>query len=652
MKKNRLSFVHFATAILFIFGGHRALSQSVDTTVDTPAAGFDAATNTVTLPPGVNEVCFDITVDPAGVLMGNLDFFWFKEPYATSGFTLRANQAVIDLFNFDADPLASRTGPDSVIFTDPATGEESFTSNIEDPCVIFDMATRKLTDPSRDARGGDYKLSLEVTDAFGNIFAADDFVTIKVETANFIPATPENNRKNKERFLSRGGLNETGFADAYYRTIDPTHKKMNVEDFITENGFIGDPDTEVSVSPYMNQNDLGFGRLFTMAKRPNGDVASCLYNFEDAGESVEAAISFDTTGLTANPPDPPTDPAGIDKAIAAVCMEYSPGVDKDGNRVGKPFTKFFIYTDLDRDPAGVVERVTSADLDGNGEKSVPGLCFVCHGGKNPKSLELNSMGQDIYPEFGDVGAKFLPLDVEAFEYSYQEPGFAREDLEASFKEQNEGVLLTKPKKVLKELINGWYDPDPAKDDDGNPDTQFVDFVPPDWAAFGEDEVYLSTIATSCRTCHVALKTHVIKINAFINGADSIRKEVFDRRSMPNALNTWERFWCSTNPHQPDVLDDALTRLSGAGGGGAVSCADIKKFTTKKCDKGKLKVTVDLFNEDFSGETITIDVNGVGHDVTVDGKKAKLELLNQSGPKVVTVLVGADVCLAPQNVVCN
>ena len=210
--------------------------------------------------------------------MGNLDFFWFKEPYATSGFTLNANQAFIDLFNFDTDPQASRTGPDSVIFSDPATGEESFTSNLEDPCVIFDMATRKLTDPSRDARGGDYKLSLEVKDAFGNVFAADDFVTIKVETANFIPADPQGNAKTKERFLSRGGLNAahpddvfvaglrkvSGFADAYYRTIDPTHKKMILEDFITENGFIGDPDTEVSVSPYMNQNDLGFGRLFTI----------------------------------------------------------------------------------------------------------------------------------------------------------------------------------------------------------------------------------------------------------------------------------------------------------------------------------------------------------------------------------------------------
>ena len=51
MKKNRLSFVYIATATLFIFSGHLAFSQSVDTTVVSSAAGFDAATNTVTLPP-------------------------------------------------------------------------------------------------------------------------------------------------------------------------------------------------------------------------------------------------------------------------------------------------------------------------------------------------------------------------------------------------------------------------------------------------------------------------------------------------------------------------------------------------------------------------------------------------------------------------
>ena len=116
--------------------------------------------------------------------------------------------------------------------------------------------------------------------------------------------------------------------------------------------------TTTEQTAYLNHNDLGFGRRMTIRKAANSDVFAFVTNFGNADQN-------------------PANENGALNAIApgaTIAMEYTPLASaSSGTGIDPRVVKFFVYG------AGG-QLVNSADLDGFGQKFVPGLCQNCHGG--------------------------------------------------------------------------------------------------------------------------------------------------------------------------------------------------------------------------------------------------------------------------------
>jgi hypothetical protein len=164
-----------------------------------------------------------------------------------------------------------------------------------------------------------------------------------------------------------------------------------------------------TITAYSNDADLGFGRRM-MAKR-NGDEAAF-------------AVGNYTTANNANIGGTP---------LATVTMEYS-RVNGQGNRQ----TQFYVFDSTRR-------RIINIDLDGNGLKKIPHLCYNCH------------------------ETSFIPFDLDSLGYP---DGNSRNDQESEFKILNEIVRDTNPRARASELIGLWY----AKGS-----TQQSDVIPSEWS---------------------------------------------------------------------------------------------------------------------------------------------------------------------------
>jgi len=207
-------------------------------------------------------------------------------------------------------------------------------------------------------------------------------------------------------------------------------------------------------------------------------------------------------------------------------MEFGP-VEGFSN-VGA-ITKFFVYDG--RTAAG--KRLTAANLDGCGPKSVPELCMNCHGGDWPGDSSqwtdvdnivdgLNQPGAVLagidandtstsdagWIQRRDLIAKltreetgfssFLPFDVDTYIF----PGAASLAAQAaSIRKLNQLVLYTKPVDPIRDLVKGWYGndfvagtfapwrPTAWNDDNTNPGD--------------ESDLHDDVYARACRGCHEA-----------------------------------------------------------------------------------------------------------------------------------------------------
>jgi len=466
---------------------------------------------------GFLDILASSSEDPRGAVFG-LSFNLYLPPVVTIDEVTPITQNVGPIpitatFYHQSTPLAPSplwskvSGPGKVIFSNPES------MNIE---ANFNIA-------------GTYVLRLTVATERGKGF---DDVTIVIPPAVSIYGLT--NPGNTSQFLVRPPLVDESVANSYYLAIDPDNDKDDFGKWKTANGF---PDSIPTVSvaqgsdcctgsAFFNAGDLGFGRRMIMAKT-GPDYAYSVTNYATVEDAVDDI----------NP-------------VATVSMEWSPGPQG-----GSSFTKFYIFQDLNGD--GTQTRVTGADLDGNGSKNLPGLCISCHGGtENPTSY----MGSGI------TGAYFLPFDLEAFDFSTR-PGVRREDMEAAFKEFNEGILHTAPTLAISDLIEGWY---------GGPDMplpyQDNRYVPQGWLCepvgspqFPQDslkEFYQGVIGPSCRVCHSS-RTGVydfMEATDFISWRSTIDSDVFTQGSMPHAKVTYDNFWNSTLPYQPDLMKNALLNL--------------------------------------------------------------------------------------------
>lgn len=315
-------------------------------------------------------------------------------------------------------------------------------------------------------------------------------------------------------FLNYYGDGSNADALTYYAKVDPASTKTTLAAWKTANGF----GTDDATAFYFNHGDLGFGRSMHM-KRSGANRAFYVTNHA----SVDLSI-FNVA------------------PIATVAMEYSPHPTLPGG----PYTKFYVF-----DAAG--NRITGADLDGGGVKFVPHLCNVCHGG--------DAFSAD--PR-GDTNARFIPFDLDSYRYSTIEttPGvfpWSRASQEAQFKELNKAVLETNFTPAIDELVKGWYGGAALPFA-----TQNSTFVAPNWAAGGKSNVYLQAQAPSCRACHTTRTNQVSWQFWSLAGAGNDfqeRSSIYGAvcstsRRMPQAKRTYNNFWLSTSPHQPNVLANA------------------------------------------------------------------------------------------------
>jgi hypothetical protein len=328
-------------------------------------------------------------------------------------------------------------------------------------------------------------------------------------------------------------------ASAYYKVIDPLDRKTTLADWKTRNSFDGSADANADAhTVYLNAADLNFGRSMFVKKSVNR-VASFVQNYP----TLEDAIAG--TSL-----------------IATVAMEYGYPVDKNSglDLSDKPkFTTFYVFN-----AAG--DRVTRADLDGRGEKFIPGLCNVCHGGKSKAGGFHGTLAS--YQDKGDTGAKWIPWDLDTYEFH---PSLTRAMQESAFRSMNATVLDTNPTSATKTLVKGWYG------GEGMPNASFDgSFVPTGWKNAGADgdksQLYLGVVAPSCRACHNQRGTYnnsghpvfqgesleqsleFATFSAFKGYKDEIESLVYDQGIMPLARRTYERFWRS---NQPKILDQQL-----------------------------------------------------------------------------------------------
>jgi len=341
----------------------------------------------------------------------------------------------------------------------------------------------------------------------------------------------------------------------YYTQADPRSLRASFNLFKTKNKFgqpLGANEVEWDAQ-YSNSGDLGFGRDMHCRRNVAGDGA------------------FDIACFVTNFGQPPifeVDQLDADHALAGlnpdatVAMEFSrvenapgdPNEFPDNNRA----VKFFVY--VTNDPNG--PTVKKADLDGFGERPVPQLCVICHGGQVASEpadpLDPGGPKKGAFTSRNDImsmQSNFLPFDLHLYNFP---AGKSKAAQQTNFKNLNRDIV----REVA--LGNGAQ---------GTAIVEMIDTINPaaqasqlenavvtNWdganTASDSHRFYRDVFARACRTCHVALPfsapsfTHKVD---FQNQIGTVQFRVCAQKIMPHAKRTNDIFWTSLNPNMPGFL---------------------------------------------------------------------------------------------------
>ena len=356
------------------------------------------------------------------------------------------------------------------------------------------------------------------------------------------------------------------YAQAYYAAIDPSSQKDTLAKWMQVNGFNSGSGTQVMVV-FGDQRDLGYGRRMTVRQNVDGTVAAMVENYV-VGPATN--YTYSTVNL---------DAAVVQDQrwhIATNAIEFSPGPNGGVN-----FVKYFTF-----DPATGVREFT-ADMDGRGEKAMPGPCITCHGGRADPLTPPSATGNPLFPLVqnmasmtrGDVQGRMQPLEVNTFDFS-SAFGISRATQEAAFKTINQFVLCTypipspsgSPEDACRRtaIANEWQGTAAsviknAYGGDGLPGTTFNDtYLPNSWLVAGQTSLYQNAVVPACRICHLLRGTGSqadIDFDAyqkFQGFADRIKIHSFDRGNMPLAALIYDRF------HSTSMASSVATFLQGEG----------------------------------------------------------------------------------------
>jgi hypothetical protein len=275
--------------------------------------------------------------------------------------------------------------------------------------------------------------------------------------------------------------------------------------------------TEVSAI-YINKMDLNLVRRMTATQSGPNDIS--FYVCNNPGPEGTSQREIDSTIDTA---------LAEQKLVACVAMEWS---TTTGVNAGKPYTKFLTFG-----PDG--RLLPSVNLDGRGEKYLPGACVACHGG-----AQYNGR----FPERGNpsafLGSGFLGFDTANYFFG-SAAGLDELAQSDAIYRLNALVAATEPSGTapINRTFAGWY-PNGTR-------VQNKDYVPPAWQAAdvttpGAARLYREVIGQSCRTCHAAMSAQFDWDSIVLSPARASMHvcggtaDVALNASMPNALITRDR----------------------------------------------------------------------------------------------------------------
>lgn len=361
----------------------------------------------------------------------------------------------------------------------------------------------------------------------------------------------------------------------YYSSVDPSNLRTTFDAFKTLHGFNLDPNGATPgeiVAQYANSGDLGFGRDMHCLKKAGGDVACYVTNYGTGYVNSHPGIGTSDQDDAAAAAARAT--VGNSAEVATVAMEYSPIEGAGPAKV----VKFFVYK-KGFPNAGSYERSISANLDGRGERPVPQLCMICHGGAIPSHA-------GGVPAFGNatqvnLNARFVPFDHRLFTFPASPSKAAQE---ASIKALNEQIVDAAPPApsgdAIKEVVAGLYN-------NGAASQQILNFDVPGWQTGAsanlpnQSDFYQKVVANGCRTCHTAQPFDQLKFNTsarFLRRVDigdpnnnlmlgTAQLRACGDYTMPHAFRTHEIFWQKYTAIDPTLLQFLMPeRLQSFGDG--------------------------------------------------------------------------------------
>jgi len=298
-------------------------------------------------------------------------------------------------------------------------------------------------------------------------------------------------------------LTDEAAASQYYRSIGAEdyngNPYFNLEQWKQTFGYY---DSTVVRAVYGNKLDLQFGRDMNCWQPADYQVACYVSNYGPppftGGRENELweQIALPTGVFDAVEGD-------IHKSFGTVAMVYS-----SGGGVYKDHVAFYAFGKADAD--GNSPLIRSVALDGEGPKTVPGMCMNCHSGGD----HGDAYHQD----------NFLPFDVQSFSfnagyisdsgYFHDVPtDFNLDNQQEAFRQLNALVLKTNPTPAIRNLINGLY-PDGVN----TPGATVPDdtYIPAGWDIDKQSRnLYRNVYRKYCRMCHVAQKGYVVN-NQFVS----------------------------------------------------------------------------------------------------------------------------------------
>jgi mono/diheme cytochrome c family protein len=465
------------------------------------------------------------------------------------------------------------------------------------------------------------------------------------------------------------------YADAYYAAIDPTNAKDTLAKWKAANNFDSGAGTQVTVV-FGDKRDLGYGRRMTVRQNPDGTSAYLVENYLiQAGPAytysplnLEAAIVRDQRWL-----------------LGYNTIEFSPGPNG-----GVSFAKFFNFN------AKTGQRDVTVDLDGRGEKVMPGPCITCHGGRGDALTPPDATGKARFNLVsngpsntrGDVRAQLHPFEADAFDYSTS-AGFSRAEQEAALKTINKIVLCsyplaapsTSPEDACRRpaQTGEWQGSaatviKAAYGGDGLPNAVFADnFVPPSWEVAGQTTLYKNVYAPACRTCHLLRGTglqsdiDLSTFDKFSAYSDRTKAHIVDRGNMPLAKIVYDAFYGSSSPETLATFlqDRGFTAKDSAGRAlrPGRPLADAGPDRVVRQGATVLSASKSLFANGYQWSVISGPAGGAAlsnatsvdatFNATVDGAYV-VQLIASSGttagvPAQLRIVVDSQLPLAPANI---